>query len=276
VVVRYSPDPASGELLNIGVVVLSPGHRFMASRFLDFWKRVTQTFPDADKVHLRRIASALERSCERYYAGSQLSLQEPGSTIDVAFDAALPREDAAIVRSAPLTGITSDPERTLNELFERYVAARDPVERRVARDDSTVWRSVSAQLKAKDVLERLRPRTVEGKHYKLHFEHAWQNGRWNVARALSFDMLDPDSIATKAASWSGRILALDADVGFHLVVGLPSAGAPVDVREAAAHGLAILKDQLEAGERAEIIPEGEAASFAERVAREILDHEAAE
>ncbi len=279
VVVRYSPDPASGELLNIGVVVLSPGHRFMGARFLDSWARVAQAFPEADKVHLRRIASALERSCERYFTGNQLPLQEPSSAIDVAFDAALPREDAAIVRSAPLTGITSNPERTLTELFERYVAARDPVERRITRDDDAVWRGVSALLKAKDVLGRLEPRTVEGPHhFKVHFEHAWQNGRWNVTRALSFDLLDPDGIAIKAASWSGRILALDADreVGFHLVVGMPSAEAPADVRTAAADAIAILKDQLEAGERAEIIPEGEAASFAERVAREILDHEAAE
>jgi hypothetical protein len=252
----------------------------MASRFLESWARVVQAFPAADKVQLRRIASAIERSCERQYsAGNQLRLSEPSAAIDAAFDAALPREDAAIVRSAPLTGITADPERTLNELFERYVAVRDADETRIRRDDAAVWRSVSTPLKAKNVLDRLQNHTIVGPHdHQIHFEHAWKNGRWNVAKALSFDLMEPSDITTKAASWSGRIVALDADrdVEVHLVVGRPPSEAPSAVKEAAEHAIAILRDQLEPNERAEIIAEEDAHSFAERIARDILGNEAAE
>lgn len=277
VIVRYSPDPASGELLNIGVVLLAPGHRFMASRFLDSWARLGQAFPDSDKVQLRRVASAIEHSCERHYTGQQLTLMEPTSAIDRAFDAAVPHEDAAIVRSAPLTGITADPERTLNELFERYVAVRAPEEKRIRRTDDAVWRTVSNLLKAKNILERLQRYTVSGAHeHRVDFEHAWKNGRWNVAKALSFDLMEPSEITTKAASWSGRIAALDdREVEIHLVVGMPAAEAPTAVRNAATNAVAILRDQLEGTERAEIVPEEDAPAFAERIARDI-DHEAAE
>lgn len=139
VIVRYAPDASSGELLNIGVVVLSPGHRFMASRFLDRWARVTQAFPEADRVHLRRVASAIERSCEQHYERDQLTLVAPASAIDAAFDAAVPLEDSGLVRSAPITGLTADPEQTLNELFERYVAVRDPIEQRVTHRARSVF-----------------------------------------------------------------------------------------------------------------------------------------
>lgn len=279
VIVRYAPDATSGEVLNIGVVLISAGHRFMGARFLDSWSRLTQAFPEADKVQLRRIASAVEGSCERHYAGHQLRLDEPSGEIDVAFDAALPRMDASIMRSAPITGITANAERTLSELFERYVAVRDPAEKRIARDDNAVWRGVSEHLKAKNVLDRMQPRTVQGPHnFKVHFEHAWQNGHWNVARALSFDLLEPDAIANKAANWSGRIFALASgrDVGVHLLVGMPSADAPAEIRAAAADAVAILRDQLETDERAQVVPESEADAFAERVARDIEDHQAAE
>lgn len=279
IVVRYCPDPTSGELLNVGVVLISAGHRFMGARFLDSWSRVTQTFPEADRVQLRRIASAVERSCERHYSGKQLRLEEPTGAIDAAFDAAVPRMDASIMRSLPITGITANAERTLSELFERYVAVRDPAEKRIARDDNAVWRGVSEHLKAKNVLDRLQPRTIQGPHnFKVHFEHAWQNGHWNVARALSFDLLEADAIANKAANWSGRIFALASgrDVGVHLLVGMPPSDAPAEIRAAADDAVAILRDQLEPDDRAEIVPESEAGAFAERVAKDIEEHQAAE
>lgn len=122
-IVRYAPEPASGEMLNIGVVLLSSGHSFMGSRFLGKWGRITRAFPDADEVHLRRIASAIAKSCERHVS-TQVPSTGPNDVV-AAFDAAMPHDDASIVRSSPLMGITADPGRTLNELFERYVAARD-------------------------------------------------------------------------------------------------------------------------------------------------------
>ena len=278
-IVRYAPEPASGEMLNVGVVLLSPGHNFMGSRFLDKWARLTQAFPEADIVHLRRVASAIERTCEKHFS-IQLPLERPTEEVVAAFNAALPPDDASIIHSAPLKGITADPVRTLNELFERYVAVRDAAEQRVRRADADVWRTMSNLLKAKNVLHRLQEHTVRGRRYEERFDYAWKNGRWNVAKPLSLDLLDPHEIRTKAASWCGRIAALDPDpaeaVDVHVLVGMPAADAPVEVRGAAEDGLGILKEQLEGQERASIVPEGDAETFAERIATDILGHEAAE
>jgi hypothetical protein len=274
-IVRYAPDPASGEMLNIGVVLLSAQHHFLGARFLSKWARLTQAFPETEKVHLARTASAIERSFERQFT-SQLSLEGTPDSITALFDAALPADDASIVHSAPITGVTADPGRTLAELFERYVAARDVVEQRVRRPDEDVWRSVSSRLNVKNVIGRLEPHTVRGRRYELDFPHAWKNGRWNVAQPISLDLVEPYDIRTKAASWSGRIAALQSDepVAFHLLVGLPSADAPPAVRAAADDGFGILTEQLH--ECAEVTAEEDAERLAQRIADDILGHEAAE
>jgi hypothetical protein len=279
-IVRYAPDPAAGEALNIGVVVLSPRHGFMGSRFIEKWKRLMQAFPEADATHLRRVASAIERSCSKHFGAhpDQLLLQPPADEVVIAFDAAIPRDDASIMRSEALSGVTSDPERTLNELFERFVAARAPEERRIRRADEAIGRSLLAVLREKQVLHHLGPHVVRGKRYEERFEHAWKNGHWNVAKPLSLDLIDPHDIRTKAASWSGRIAALHSEqrVGFHVLVGMPSADAPNEVRAAANDGFEILKEQLEQNEFAEVVTEDEAEALGERIAVAVRAHEAAE
>jgi hypothetical protein len=120
-IVRYR-DPARDEQLNVGVLVLSPKHRFMGARFLGSWSRITSAFPGADPVLLRDIMATIQRYCEGYYASEQLAVKEPSSSIETAFDYVLPREDASIMRSEPITGIANDPERLLGELFDLYVA----------------------------------------------------------------------------------------------------------------------------------------------------------
>jgi hypothetical protein len=124
-VVRYAPDPAGGEVLNIGVVLLVPAFSFFGARFVDSWSRITGAFPEADLVHLRRIASTVERACAAA-SDAQLSLVRV-EDVATAFDQIIPVEDASLMRSTPLSGVTADPQRTLDELFGRYVQPRHPL-----------------------------------------------------------------------------------------------------------------------------------------------------
>jgi hypothetical protein len=277
VVVRYGPT-ASGEALNIGVVLLSHRVRFMGARFVASWDRLLAAFPDAYLPGLRRFASGVERYCESYYAGTNAERPEPIGGIERAFDDLVPRMDAVFVRSAAECGIAEDPSEMLAALFESYVGTYDSQEQRGRRCDADVWLTVGGVLAMKGVLDGLHPKRVEGRHYALEFDHAWQNGRCNVVQALSFDLRDAEEIATKAADWTGRIAALGRDHGtdIHLIIGMPPSDAPEDVRDAAARAEALLREQLEATGYAAIVREEAAEAFAERVAKEIQAHEAAE
>ena len=99
-------------------MLLSPQHHYMAAKFLDKWQRVCSAFPGTDRVHLRRIVAAVYQSCTRQYV-DQLPLEAPPEEITAALKRALPDEDASLLRSEPISGLTADPERTLQELFAR-------------------------------------------------------------------------------------------------------------------------------------------------------------
>ncbi len=276
VVVRYAPDPSAGEVLNIGVVLLAPQHGFFGARFVDRWKRITAAFPQADLVHLRRLASTVERACATA-SDAQLSLVTP-EDISVAFDAIVPPEDASLVRSPPITGVTADPERTLEELFVRYVVSRAKAPARESRADHQVWTGIASVLRRHGVLGRLQPRTLKGKHYEEQFDAAWKNAQWNVAKPLSFDLVDAHAIVTKAASWVGRIIALEPQAqstNVHLVIGAPPSDAPADVRQASADGVGLLNDELASRDLATVVPESDADGLAERIKRD-LEHQAGE
>jgi len=84
IVIRLARDPASGEVLNIGVVLLAREHRFFEARFT----------PPSDMTNaVRRI---------------------------------VPDDDASLLLSSPVSGVTDHPARTLRGLFERYATLNEP------------------------------------------------------------------------------------------------------------------------------------------------------
>ncbi len=279
VIIRVAPDPASGEVLNVGVVLHAPEHRYLGARFTSTWKRVTDAFPDADRVHLGRIASSIRHACESAYPGAQLDLASPPDAIVAAVRAIVPEDDASLLLSRPLSGLTADPERTLGELFERYVVRGEPAERRQSRADADVWRGIAPVLAERGVLARLHQHVLRGRHhYEERFDYAWKNGRWHVARPLSLDLVDGQDIVRKAAEWTGRVRVLDP-IAQHttviLVVGLPGGGASGGAKRAAQDGLGLLREQLADEEIAEVLVEGDAPRLADRIASD-LAHAAAE
>ena len=99
-----------------------------------------------------------------------------------------------------------------------------------------------------------------------------------MVKPLSLDDLDPRQIRLKAANWIGRVSAINPSepVGIYLLIGMPSSSAPSDVKTAAEDGVSILHEQLETRRLANIVPESEADTLANRVAIDIKAHEATE
>lgn len=271
-VIRVAPDPSSGEQLNVGLVVFVPSEHRLIARFTPSWARVHRAFPNADVVHMRRVARAVERACQRF-SGEQLPLLRPKDSL-AALATVLPFNDAAFVSSVASSGITSNAERTLEELFQRFVMANDRSPNRSSRSDDAVWRRVAPALRARGVLERLQPCTL-GVRYVERFDHSWQNGCLHVVRPLSFDLVDPQEIVRKAAEWTGRVRAMDVrsqDAVVVFVVGRPDDDAEHDVRDAADDAIALLREQLAPESLADVVEERDAADFAQRIERDLRVH----
>lgn len=274
VVIRVTPDATSGESLNIGVVMHAPAFAFFDARVTSSFQRITEAFPAADAVHLRRVGGTLVRACEGTY-GAQLGLESLPIDVIAAVRRVLPDDDSGLVLSTPISGLTGDPARTLGELFARFVV-RGAAPEKLARDDDDIWRKVATSLREHRVLDRLEAHVVKGRHYALTFENSWKNGHWNAARSLSFDLREASDIVSKAANWSGRIRSLDLagqDTSVVLVIGLPPANAPRAVRAAAKDALGLLNDQLVDEKLAEVMVENDAPKLAARIAHD-LEHRA--
>lgn len=276
VAVRYVHDVRTEEFLNIGVVVLCAKRPFAGARFLPQWGRVTAAFPGADHVLLRRIARTFERRCAEWSAGAngQQTLQ-PITEIGGFVRSVMLPDDASVQLSQVISGITVDAERTLTELFTVYAGSALPKEDRASRDDGDVWRDFAMRrLPNTFLLRRLQRHVLHAPHYELSFDNAWQNGTWNVAQPVSFDLLDPRAIRDKATNWTGKLLTVkphEFDTNVYLLIGMPPKDGPAPVREAANDALAILEGNV--GREAKVLTEDNGEKLAKRIAEDLAAHD---
>jgi hypothetical protein len=248
IVVRYVHDVLTGEFVNVGLVVLCPARQFVACRFLDSWTHVTATFPTADPVSLRRIATAFERACDaaQVTVRSELPFEHMDDVVRLV-RGVMPFDDSAIQFSDVIGGITADPAATLCELFGRLVGRYAESAPRMARDDKDIWQKLVEKFPDRSYVRRLERRVIRGPHLTLDLTHAWKNGMWHAVEPVSFDLVETRAILDKATKWTGRILTVrprEQDTNVILVVGMPSSDRSMDVRTAANDGLTILNQTL--------------------------------
>ena len=275
VAVRYMHDLVTGETLNIGVVVLCPARGFARARFLQSWGRITAAFPRSSPVHLRRVCAAIAEACDRWveHSGELFA-----GTSDVA---ALVREaltnEAGITLSPTISGVTSDPERTLGELFDRNVGRYCEVAEVASRDDADIWQGFARRVRERDasVLSKLQRRTLSSREFpafRVELEHAWKNASWHAVYPLSLDLTQVRSITLKVSALVSHIdlvapRAHDTDIA--LVVGLPSAKADRDVRRAAEDAVALIEKRLRGA--AEVVPEEQGDTIAAQMVRDLTE-----
>ena len=178
-VLRYVHDVVSGEALNVGVVMHAPAAGFLEIRTRTTMGRLKQAFPDLD---CEAFTQAMQAVCHGFSTVAKQAGKMP--LFDAHTDArahalkVLPDDDSALQWSPTGTGMTTDPTRTLDRLYERYVTRYEstPVRR---RSDDDVWRPVRDKLLERGVNVPFKPKAVVGTQDQIKFEKAWQ--KWTVA-----------------------------------------------------------------------------------------------
>jgi len=145
-VLRYIHDVVSGEALNVGVVMHAPAASFLKVRTRRTIGRLKQAFPDLDRAAFSDAMQAIDRGF--LTVAKQASKT---SLFDARTDArshalkVLRDDDSALQWSPTGTGLTADPARTFERLYERYVARYDSTAAK-RRSDDDVWRLVRDKL----------------------------------------------------------------------------------------------------------------------------------
>lgn len=225
VVLRYVHDVLTGEFVNVGLIVVIPDRPLILTQARKTFGRIKDVFPDLDSEAYKRAIDAVKRGMRSV----ERELKDEGSfkgekTARDYARIALPLDDSSLQWSPVGTGLTTDPHKTFDQLYKRFVTRYDrPTKRH--RTDNDVWRSLETKLKEHEVLIDFEPKQIQGNTDSVEFRHAWKNGRWHVYEPLSFDLADADNIKNKARRWLGHLAAVREgapdDVQVHFIVGQP-------------------------------------------------------
>jgi len=210
-VVRYLHDPATGETLNVGVVLWAPSVRYLAARFEHRYERLSNTFVDFKGEHYKRSLRQFETALDNLssdLAPTLLPQTETPETVAGFIALIWPDEGLSFISGPVLAGITDDPAEALSEIFDRMVASQYESYRPEKRDDEEVWSLYNAPLVRERVTRNLRPWTLETELVTLKFQHAFENERWHVLEPVSFDYVRAESIQRRATSLLGNVDAI--------------------------------------------------------------------
>lgn len=271
-VLRYVHDIATGEFLNVGVALVAPEHLYVNAQCRTSFQRLKQVFPTLDGDSFRSAMRHLNHSFERFQQELRDELplrQTTGGVMDYAH-AVLGADDSSLQWSPMGSGVTVDPERTLEQLYDRFVMANDKHGPTHRRQDDDVWRHFSLELQQRQVLKHFVPKTITVRDDQLEFKHAWKNGVWHCLAPVSFDLASSDSIRDKAHRWLGQLISVASSsepFKLYFLVGEP---AQAELRPAYESALSILgKVSIDR----EVFPESAAEELAQRIADQVAEHQ---
>lgn len=224
-VLRYTHDPRAGETLNVGVVLHVASEARLLAKVRSTFGRVKHAFPDLDGEAFKLALRSVERGIQSIARDLEKVplLRDQGDAASLA-RRAMPEDDSSLHWSSVGSGITDDPDATLDRLYERLVRWHDEQNPR-RRGDEEVWRPVRDKLASRGVDIDFQEKTVSSDVDAITFRHAWKNGRWHVYEPVSFDLADKDGIMEKARRWVGHLAAVEdgapADMVVHMILGAP-------------------------------------------------------
>jgi hypothetical protein len=271
---RYVYDPLSQEFVNIGVVVYCPDIAFLRATFTTRYRRISKMFGQIDGASFRGLSRYIENQIailsDKMSKG--LLFRDSERDLQSILGEILPADEGAIRFVAGGVGVTEDPSKSLETLYQRYVS-RYEKKNSVRRDEDDVWKSFQESLRTKRVYTQLVPKKITAPDYEYQFERSWKNGKWHLFEPVSFDLADEFAIREKASRWVGRSNSLsDSPEQFKLIFLL---GKPTDQTLMPAYQSARNLLSAKISVERELFQEEDAEHFADQLEEEFRQHELA-
>lgn len=270
-VLRYMHDVVTGEFVNVGLVMYVPSNAQVLARMRSTIGRLRGVFPDLDRTAFVSTMATLRRAFRNISKRSaNNALFKSASDAGIFAREALPSDDSSLQWSPIGSGLTEDPSRTFERLYERFVSRYDTssVHRRT---DEELWRPVIEKLEERNLASAMQEKVISGQVDDIVFKHAWKNGQWNVYEPISFDLADADGIKGKAREWLGHLSAVVADGSVEFFKPHFLVGAPNDPQLQPAYDSAV-EILRRAPNRPEIFRENQVDDLVNRIEDEIRSH----
>lgn len=270
-VLRYVHDTVTGEFANVGIALYVPEPRYLGAICTNSYRRFSEFFGGIDGPHVRRLLRHVQGGIEELgeRLRSELPLPPDHANILGWLAQVLPPDDSTLQFGPVRGGLTSDPQATLENLYERFVDSYGQALQRPTRTDEDVLKVLRQALAERHVLPHLHSKLIVGADYEHEFPLAWKNGVWHTSEAVSFDLVDSGSMIEKANRWLGRSINLresQEEFKLHLFLGTPRDDKLLSTFTRAKNILHKMPVDHE------FIGEEDAADFSDVVAKEIDEH----
>jgi hypothetical protein len=264
-------DTITGEFVNVGVALYAPDVRYASAICRTTYGRLAKTFPGVNGEGFRTLMRHIQTRIERVgdQIREELALKgTPNSVMEIAH-AVLPQDASSLRWSEPGGGLSDDPSRTLESLFERMVMTYEESRATPRRTDEEVWKRFKRNLELRNVARFLQPKKIVGTVDEIEFQHAWKNGAWHCLEPISFDLASSDGVREKAHRWLGQLTSVqDSQEPFKVYMLL---GQPQLEELDAAFGKAVRILEQSPVDK-EIVLEQNATEFSEHFCREIQEY----
>lgn len=242
-ILRYAHDPSSGEFINIGVAVFSEEQRFFNIKIRQTLGRISETFPDVRSKSLRGLFKAIQNRFDKLAKAynSPLSFDEKHNSLENLIYSVLPKDDSSLVWSQISSGVSDDPSKVLDNLYQRYVSKYDSKKLDVRKTDSDLVKDFRKELQDRSILKFFDEKVISTDDDQVKFPFAWKNGIWHCIEPISFDLSAPEYIREKAHRYLGQMTSANSskeEFKVYLLLSKPSNAALTTAFEKA---LGILK-----------------------------------
>ena len=271
-IVRYIHDRITGEFVNVGLVIYMPGTRFLKSKFINKFSRLSNFFIDLNGHSLLNSLRHFDK--EINIVSKRISsndLFESFSSIEEITNNILNKDDSALECCCMNSGIDISGQAALDDLFERLINKYNHEALSASHDDKYVWRKIyKKHFDENGITGKLKEHTVYTDHDVIQFDKAWKNGVWNCYQTLSFDLKRTDSIKSKVYKWSGIISELEkSNESLHLYFLTVSPGRNKTIKKFIEYTFNRQNKRIQVS----LVTEKQAASFALSLKKEIEANE---
>ena len=213
--IKYVHNAASGECVNVGLVLLAPDEMLFRVQFNQRYSRISKFFQAAfDGGHYRTMVRHLEGEFkklayelqrEKGYLGP---VRGAPNDLETILRSVLPEDSTTFQWGAIYGGLVENVEGRFLSLYDEFIVRHEKQGVRENREEYQIWSEFEKQLKTRSLSGAVQPRKIETEDYHYEFKGSFTNGTLNVLEPISFDLIDPTSIVEKANTWVGRLTTL--------------------------------------------------------------------
>ncbi|WP_426294772.1 DUF3037 domain-containing protein [Dyadobacter endophyticus] len=207
-IIRYLHDRATGEFINVGVIVYSAEYQYLNCKIISKYGRITSFFPGADG---RAILKALRHFEKEIIRAKQLFSELLPVSEDLAelTRKILPDDDSSLTMTEVKKGIDLDFNKSLTDLYRLLVTKWQNETDESATSDADVWKKkYKKYFDEYGITAKLTEHEVETKYDSFQFDKAWKNEIWHCYMPVSFDLQNVENIRSKVYKWAGKLAEL--------------------------------------------------------------------